>query len=104
MQECTRRELARQAAAWGGALSVLTILNFPGIAAAFKGPGNPLAKMKNEKFLQRDDLQDALKSLYMTYDATNPYPHKFNDVIVKAQLRGLEFYIQKGLEKEYAAH
>lgn len=40
----------------------------------------------------------------MTYDTTTPYPHKFNETITKAHLRGLEFYILKGVEKEYAEH
>ncbi|MEI6127940.1 MAG: hypothetical protein WCQ99_15440, partial [Pseudomonadota bacterium] len=55
-------------------------------------------------FLNREDLSDALKSLYMTYDATSPYPHKFNEVLTKTQMRTLQFHITNGIEKEYVAH
>lgn len=100
MTQLTRRNFGKQTFKWGGALSLLTALNFPGAALAF----DYLKPMKKNKILERDDLGYALKSLFMTYDSTSPYPHKFNETIIKAHLRGLEFYILKGLEKEYAEH
>ena len=45
-----------------------------------------------------------IKSLYMTYDTTSPYQHKFNEVLAKQQLRSLQFYINNGAEKEYVNH
>jgi hypothetical protein len=108
MQELERRDFAKQTLKWGGAaLSLLTVMNLPRVAlGAGPGPGsgNPLKTMQENPFLQRSDLQDALKSLYMTYDSTSPYPHKFNDVISKGQLECLEFIVSKGLEKEYIEH
>jgi hypothetical protein len=98
MTELSRRDLAKQALQAGGFLTVLAALGLPAAAAAFDNPA------KTNPFLNRDDLDDALKSLYMTYDSTSPYPHKFNDVLSKARLRGFEFYVTKGLEKEYVKH
>jgi hypothetical protein len=103
MSELERRTFVKQTIKWGGALSLLTVLNFPSVVQA-AAAGNPLQAMKENPFLQRDDLSDALKSLYMTYDSTSPYPHKFNDVISKGQLECLEFIVSKGLEKEYTEH
>jgi hypothetical protein len=100
MTELSRRNFGKHTIKWGGALSLLTVLNSPGIAQAF----DYLGPLKKNKFLKRDDLGYALKSLFMTYDSTFPYPHKFNETITKAQLRGLEFYVLKGLEKEYVDH
>jgi len=76
------------------------VLNFPAMAQTF----DYLGPIKKNKVLQRDDLDDALKSLFMTYDSTRPYPHKFNETITKAQLEALECYILKGVEKEYVEH
>jgi hypothetical protein len=106
MTQPERREFAKQTVKWGGAaLSLLTVLNLPSVVlGAGPGMGNPLNTIKENPFLQRNDLQDALKSLYVTYDSTSPYPHKFNDVISKGQLECLEFIVSKGLDKEYAAH
>ena len=107
MKELERRDFAKQTLKWGGALTLLTVLNLPRVAlGAGPGPGsgNPLKTMQENPFLQREDLQDALKSLYMTYDSTSPYPHKFNDVISKGQLECLEFFLSQGLVKEYAEH
>jgi len=105
MKEIERRDFAKQTFKWGGVLTLLTVLN-PARAALGAGPGrgNPLKAMQKNPFLQRDDLQDALRSLYMTYDSTSPYPHKFNDVISKGQLEYLELIVSKGLEKEYVEH
>ena len=100
MTQFTRRNFGKKTLKWGGALSLITALNLPGIACAF----DYLKPMKKNKILERDDLGDALKSLFTTYDSTFPYPHKFNETITKAQLRGLEFYVLKGLEKEYVDH
>jgi hypothetical protein len=100
MTQVSRRDFGRNTFKWGGTLTLLTVLNFPAMAQTF----DYLGPIKKNKVLQRDDLDDALKSLFMTYDSTRPYPHKFNETITKAQLRGLEFYILKGLEKEYAEH
>lgn len=101
-----RREFIKQTLKWGGqALSFLAILNLQGRAISADPPqGNPLNIIKENPFLNRDDLEYALKSLYMTYDSTSPYPHKFNDVLSKGQLECLEFVVSKGLEKEYVEH
>jgi hypothetical protein len=40
----------------------------------------------------------------MTYDGTSKYLHKFNDVVVKSQLRSLVFFILNGMEKDYVDH
>jgi hypothetical protein len=103
MTQPERRNFFKQTIKWGGALTLFTVLNSPRVVWV-AGPGNPLQTIKENTFLQRDDLADALKSLYMTYDSTSPYPHKFNDVISKGQLECLEFFISKGMDKEYVAH
>jgi hypothetical protein len=97
MSELTRRAFGKGTLQYGGALSILTVLNFPRAAWAFQ-------TRKDSTFLQRDDLEHALKFLYTTYDSTSPYPHKFNDVLVKYHLVALDFFILKGLEKEYVEH
>lgn len=94
MTQISRRTFSKQTFLF----SLLTAMSFPGTAMAF------LDKFKTDKFLSRDDLADAVKSLYMTYDAFNHYPHKFNDVVSKTQLRSLQFHINNGLEKEYVEH
>jgi hypothetical protein len=105
MKELERRDFAKQTLKWGGALTLLTVFNPLGAAwGAGSSMGNPLKALQKNPFLQRDDLQDALKSLYMTYDSTSPYPHKFNDVISKGQLEFLELIVSKGLEKKYVEH
>jgi len=80
--------------------SFATALSFPAVASA----AGMLDKFKNDAFLNRDDLADAVKSLYMTYDATSPYPHKFNEVLVKTQLRSLQFFMNNKIENEYVTH
>jgi len=98
MRQLSRRSFGKQTMKWWGALSILTALNFPQTVSAF------MNRMKENEFLKREDLSDALKSLFITYDSTRPYPHKFNETISKAQLRSLEFCISKRLEKEYVEH
>ena len=92
MTEVSRRTFGKQTLL----LSMLTAIGFPGTAMAF------LDKIENDKFLQREDLADAVKSLYLTYDAFNHYPHKFNDVLVKLLIRDLDFVVRKGVEKKFA--
>ena len=107
MEELKRRDFAKQTLKWGGgALGLLAAVNTPKAAWGGGPPkmGNPLKALENNPFLQRDDLADALKSFYMTYDSTSPYPHKFNDVVSKGQLECLELIVSKGLEKEYVEH
>jgi len=94
MTQVSRRTFTKQTLL----LSCLSALSFPGTAMAF------LEKIKKHEFLKRDDIADAVKSLYMTYDGTSKYLHKFNDVVVKSQLHSLQFHILKGIEKEYVAH
>ena len=61
-------------------------------------------KVQKDAFLARDDLGDALKSLYMTYDATYPYDHKFNETLVKDQLRNLQFSGEMSINAEQIDH
>ena len=61
-------------------------------------------KVQKDAFLARDDLADALKAMYMTYDATYPYDHKFNESLVKDQLRSLEFSVTKGINDKQIDH
>ena len=51
-----------------------------------------------------EELKDALKVLVKTYGDTRPYSHKFNDALVKAFLRNLDFAVRHGLHKEWADH
>lgn len=61
-------------------------------------------KVQKDVFLARKDLSDALRSMYMTYDATYPYDHKFNETLVKDQLRNLQFSVEKGVNAEQIDH
>ncbi len=61
-------------------------------------------KVQKDAFLARKDLSDALRSMYMTYDATYPYDHKFNETLVKDQLRNLQFSVEKGINAEQIDH
>ena len=56
------------------------------------------------KFSEREDLEDAIKALVKTYSDTKPYPHKFNDALVKMHLRNLDFSVRQGIWKERAEH
>ena len=73
-----------------GALSSLAVAIVPEAALAWLDGG----------FAQREDLADAIKELVKTYSDTKPYPHKFNDALVKMHLRNLDFAVRKGLWKE----
>jgi hypothetical protein len=96
-----RRDFARKALTWSGALSIIAAVTSPKVASAFSGPE---IVVPTHKFLNRPDVADALKSLYLTYDSTTPYPHKFNETTSKHRLRALEFFTLKGMDKEYAEH
>ena len=61
-------------------------------------------KVQKDAFLARKDLSDALRSMYMTYDATYPYDHKFNETLVKDQLRNLQFSVEKGINADQIDH
>ena len=56
------------------------------------------------KFAERKDLEDGIKALVKTYSDTKPYPHKFNDALVKMHLRNLDFCVRQGIWKEHAEH
>ena len=56
------------------------------------------------KFSEREDLEDGIKLLVKTYSDTKPYPHKFNDALVKMHLRNLDFAVRKGIWQERAEH
>ncbi|MCX8042611.1 MAG: hypothetical protein N3B18_00630 [Desulfobacterota bacterium] len=96
MELCTRRMFSKQTLLF----SIAAACCMPTAARA----AGMLDKFTSDPFLNRDDLADAVKSLYMTYDSTSPYPHKFNEVLTKTQLRSLQFFINNNLEKEYVAH
>jgi len=96
MEALTRRMFSKQTVLF----SVAVALFSPRTVSA----ADMLDKFKNDPFLNREDLGDAVKSLYMTYDSSSPYPHKFNEVLTKTQLRSLQFFINNNLEKEYVAH
>lgn len=107
MQNVTRRQFTQKTVLFSCAAALV-----PAIASAAGPPAGMTAerasamldKLKNNSFANRNDLSDAIKSLYMTYDTTSPYPHKFNEVLTKQQLRSLQFYINNGAEKEYVTH
>jgi hypothetical protein len=94
MTQVSRRTFGKQTVLF----SVFAALSIPGKAMAF------LDKIEKKQFLKRDDIQYAMKSLFITYDGTSKYLHKFNDVVTKTQLRSLQFHINKGLDKEYVDH
>lgn len=77
-----------------GALSSLAVSIVPETAMAWLNGG----------FSQREDLADAIKVLVKTYSDTKPYPHKFNDALVKMHLRNLDFVVRQGIWKERAEH
>jgi hypothetical protein len=89
----TRRSFAKKLAGLSF-LSCVTAMMTPEAALAWLDGG----------FSERDDLADAMKSLVKTYNHTKPYPHKFNDALVKARLRQADFAVRKGLEEEFAEH
>ena len=77
-----------------GALSSLAVSIVPETAMAWLDGG----------FSQREDLADAIKVLVKTYSDTRPYPHKFNDALVKMHLRNLDFAVRQEIWKERAEH
>ena len=89
-QEINRRDFAKKALA-AGFLSSLGLFTVPGTARAWLD-GN---------FNNREDLGDAFKMLVRTYSDTKPYPHKFNDALVKLHLRNIDFVVEKGLHEEF---
>ena len=90
----SRRNFAKKAFTTAGILTALPLLAVPKAAEAWM----------NGTFHEREDLADAFKVLVKTYSDTRPYPHKFNDALVKAQLSDLDFIVGKGLQKEFAQH
>jgi len=102
MQQLTRRKFTDRSLKWGGAFSLFSLLGLPATVSASASAF--FDKVKNDVFLKRDDIGNAVKSYYMTYDCTTPYPHKFNEVVGKAQLRSLQFYMDKGMAQAYVEH
>ena len=92
--QVSRRNFAKKAFTTAGILTALPLLAVPKAAEAWM----------NGTFHEREDLADAFKVLVKTYSDTKPYPHKFNDALVKAQLSDLDFIVGKGLEKEFARY
>lgn len=70
------------------------VLTVPGAAKAWM----------DGKLHEREDLGDGIKALIRTYSDVDPYPHKFNDALVKLHLRDLDFAIRSGVDKEFADH
>jgi hypothetical protein len=99
MNQLTRRDFGKNAFM----LSCLTALGLPRAAHAATA-GDFLDKVKNDPFIQRDDIQYAIKSYYQTYNCTTPYPHKFNEVVTKWHLRSLQFCIDHTIEKDHVDH
>ncbi|MBN2108499.1 MAG: hypothetical protein JW832_13825 [Deltaproteobacteria bacterium] len=92
--ESTRRRNFFKNASLAGVLSAGALLGLPRRAAAWL----------NGKFQERQDLADAVKVLQKTYSDITPYPHKFNDALVKLQLRDLDFAVKQGFDKKFADH
>jgi len=89
----SRRDFAKKATA-AGVLSALTMFSAPQAALAWM----------DGKINERDDLGDAFKMLIKTYSDTQPYPPKFNDALIKHQLRDIDFAVRKGLDRKFAEH
>ncbi len=53
---------------------------------------------------QAANVEPAVRMLYQTYTDVLPYPHKFNDALLKAHLQGLDFAIKHNLWKEKVEH
>jgi hypothetical protein len=90
LQQMNRRNFAKKAFS-AGLFSTLGLLVVPGMARAWLD-GN---------FKNRDDLGAAFKNLERTYSDTKPYPHKFNDALVKLLLRDLDFVVRKGVYEKF---
>ncbi len=93
LPQVNRRDFTKKLLS-AGVLSSLTLFSAPDAALAWLD-GN---------IRDREDLGDALKVILQTYTDTDPYPHKFNDALVKLLLRDLDFVVTKGLDKEFADH
>jgi hypothetical protein len=93
MNKTTRRGFAKKLAGIG-MLSGMTTVSL----------AKPVSAWLDGGLQERKDMEQALKVLIKTYGDTRPYPHKFNDALVKAHLRNLDFAIAHGLEKEWADH
>jgi len=94
MVENTRRRNFFKKFTAAGLLSAGALLGLPRRAAAWL----------DGTFQERQDLADAFKVLQKTYSDITSYPHKFNDALVKLQLRDLDFAVKKGFDKEFADH
>jgi len=90
LEKIDRRDFTKKAIA-GGLLSSLGLFLIPDAAEAWL----------DGKIKERDDLGDAFRVLIKTYSDTTPYPHKFNDALVKLILRDLDFVVRKGVEKQF---
>ena len=53
---------------------------------------------------QSANIEPAVRMLYQTYTDVLPYPHKFNDALLKAHLQGLDFAVKHNLWKEKVEH
>jgi len=99
MTQLTRRDFGKNAFM----LSFLTALGLPRAAHAATA-SDFLDKVKKDPFINRDDIDYAIKSYYQTYNCTTPYPHKFNEVVTKWHLRSLQFSMDHKIQKERADH
>ncbi len=88
-----RRGFSKKALS-AGFLSALSVLSIPQAVSAWM----------DGTFQQRDDLADAFKVLVKTYSHTDPYPHKFNDALVKLHLKDIDFYVGRGVDKKFVEH
>ncbi len=50
------------------------------------------------------DIAPAMRMIYQTYTDVMPYPHKFNDALLKANLVGLDLAVKHNLWQERAEH
>ena len=80
-EDVSRRNFAKKLLGMA-ALSSLSVTLLPDAARAWL----------DGKFAERKDLEDGIKALVKTYSDTKPYPHKFNDALVKMHLRNLDFF------------
>jgi len=85
---------------FGKKIAGLGVLSSLVAASAVK----PASAWLDGGFQGREDMQDAMRVLVKTYGDTKPYPHKFNDALVKAMMRNLDFAMRHGLQKEWADH
>jgi hypothetical protein len=50
------------------------------------------------------DITPAIQMLLQTYTDNMPYPHKFNDALLKSHITTLDFAVKQGLAKELVEH